>query len=112
MSERISCAIECDFGIWPKSVMLASAQRTEQLKSPTELEFRIKTAVDDWLKNTDQGRAAYQESAQDFNVGDLLQYVGEPSLVERLAEQGVNAFELSAPVQFVGWCHDEHLLQE
>jgi hypothetical protein len=35
--------------------------------------------------------------------------VDEPSLVARLAEQGVNDFELSAPVQLVGWYHDDQL---
>jgi hypothetical protein len=109
MSDRIACAIECDFGIWPKSVMVASAQRTEQLKSPTDLEFRVKTAVDDWLKNTAEGRAAYEKSSQDFNASDLLQHVDESSLVTGLAEQEVNDFELLAPVQLVGWYHDESL---
>jgi hypothetical protein len=80
MTERIACAIECDFGIWPKSVMVASAQRTEQSKSPTDLEFRVKTSVNDWLKNTPEGRVAYQASSQGFNAGDLLQHLGEPSL--------------------------------
>jgi hypothetical protein len=42
MTERIACAIECDFGIWPKSVMVASARRTEQLQFPTDLAFRVK----------------------------------------------------------------------
>jgi hypothetical protein len=112
MSERIACAIECDFGIWPKSVMIASARRTDQLKSPTDLEFRIKTAVNDWLKNTPEGRAAYAESSQDFNAGDLLQHVDERSLVGRLTEQGVTEFTLSTPVQFVGWYHDEQLYEE
>jgi hypothetical protein len=112
VSNRIACAIECDFGIWPKSIMVASAQQTEQLKSPTDLEFRVKTAVDDWLKNTPAGRAAYEESSQDFNVGDLLQHVAEPSLVARLAEQGVDEFDLMPPVQLVGWYHDEHLFLE
>ena len=111
MSERISCAIECDFGIWPKSVMIASAERTEQIRTPTYLDFCVKTAVDDWLKNTAEGRAAYAESSQDFNAGDLLQHAQEPSLVARLAEQGVMKFGLSAPVQLVGWYHDEPLYQ-
>jgi hypothetical protein len=111
MTERIACAIECDFGIWPKSVMVASAQRTEQLKSPTDLEFRVKTSVNDWLKNTPEGRVAYQASSQGFNAGDLLQHLGEPSLVARLSEQGVDEFTLSAAVQLVGWYYDEQLYQ-
>jgi hypothetical protein len=112
MTERIACAIECDFGIWPKSVMIASARRTEQLKSPTDLAFRVRTSVDDWLKNAAEGRAAYETSSQDFKAGDLLQHLREPSLVARLSEQGVDEFTLSAPVQFVGWDHDEQLYDE
>jgi hypothetical protein len=112
MPERIACAIECDFGIWPKSVMVASARSTDQLKSPTDLAFRVKASVDDWLKNTPEGRAAYKTSSHDFNAGDLLQRLGEPSLVARLIEQGVDEFTLSAPVQFVGWYYDEQLYEE
>jgi hypothetical protein len=91
--------------------MIASALRTEQIKSPTDLAFRVKVAVDDWLKNTPAGRAAYEASSQDFNAGDLLGHVEDPTLVARLAEQGVQDFELSAPVQLVSWYHDEPLYE-
>lgn len=112
MSERVACAIDCDFGIWPKSVMIASAQRTAQLTTPGDLAFHVKEAVNDWLQNTPQGQAAYVESCQDFNAGDLLHHHRQVSLVALFAQHGVEHFELSAPVQLTAWCHDESLFRK
>jgi len=112
MSKRVSCAIDCNFGFWPTSVMIASAEWTDQLQSPTDLADQVKAAVDDWLKNSVEGQVAHQKSSQDFNVGDLLQHIEVPSLIARLAARGVTEFTLSEPVQMVGWDHDERLFRE
>jgi hypothetical protein len=111
-SDRIACAIECDFGIWPPSVMIASALRSTMLDSPTALEASVKAAAEDWLRNTAAGQTALRQSSGRFHVGDLRFVLNDSWLVARLADHGVREFMLSDPIQLVGWQHDEPLAAE
>lgn len=49
----------------------------------------LKVAVTEWITSNDDGRAAWQESVKDFNVGDLANYYTNTALSICLADQGI-----------------------
>ena len=56
---------------------------------------RLSRAVGQWIQNTDEGRRAWTESSEDFNVGDLAEYLGRtgkatPALQRFLEKEGIS----------------------
>ena len=55
---------------------------------------RLTRAIEQWIRNTDEGRKAWAESSEDFNVGDLAGYLdgcgkAVPSLQHYLELEGI-----------------------
>ncbi|MEZ8292733.1 hypothetical protein AB6D11_02645 [Vibrio splendidus] len=50
-------------------------------------------ALSDWMNKTVEGRAAYDESCGDFNIGDFAHHEDTPSLIDYL-----NKYNLSANI--------------
>ena len=55
---------------------------------------RLTRAIDGWVRSTDEGRKAWAESSEDFNVGDLAGYLDQcgkavPSLQHYLDLEGI-----------------------
>ena len=55
---------------------------------------RLTRAIDGWVRSTDDGRKAWAESSEDFNVGDLVGYLDQcgravPSLQHYLDLEGI-----------------------
>jgi hypothetical protein len=55
---------------------------------------RLTRAIEQWIGNTEEGRKAWAESSEDFNVGDLAGYLSGsgkavPSLQRYLEQQGI-----------------------
>ena len=75
----------------------------------------VKAALADWRNKTDDGKRAWRQSAEDFNVGDLSIELRDSGLVAELARQGVHklfveTFVDSEPVQ--NWDFDTKLMEE
>ena len=49
----------------------------------------VRRGVTKWVAQTPQGRTAYADSSDDYNVGDLSTDVGDEALVALLAAEGV-----------------------
>lgn len=58
------------------------AQRDQQLD-------RIKTAVNRWVRESDTGARAWEETCEDFNVGDLLLNTNDEDLIRALEVCGI-----------------------
>ncbi|MGR5448545.1 hypothetical protein ACP3V3_01930 [Vibrio sp. PNB22_3_1] len=56
---------------------------------------KLKSAVTKWIKETPQGKIAWNHSCNDLNVGDLASYENEPTLAPYLKEQGIQLKFLS-----------------
>jgi hypothetical protein len=70
-------------------VEIATAARTKG-----DAMQRLARAIDQWIRNTDEGREAWAESNEDFNVGDLAGYLdgcgkAAPSLQRFLKREGI-----------------------
>jgi len=48
---------------------------TTDARTKGEAMQRLTRAIDQWIRNTDEGREAWAESSEDFNVGDLAGYL-------------------------------------
>ena len=67
---------------------------TTDARTKGEAMQRLTRAIDQWIRNTDEGREAWAESSEDFNVGDLagcLDGCGKavPSLQHYLELEGI-----------------------
>lgn len=74
----------------------------------------LQRAVTRWVNETDEGKAAWKESCEDFNVGDLAnQMPFDEKLVEFLSDERIVDLDLNT---FGGgsrhWVHDTHLVDE
>lgn len=50
----------------------------------------LRRAVTKWVRSSWSGARAYEESASDFNVGDLVSHLEDPSLVASLRTYGID----------------------
>ncbi len=73
---------ECTFAV-------VTAQVERDLRDGRTFVQRLVKAVTEWVKTTDEGRAAWKCSFEDLNVGDLVHYVGDPSLDTILTRNGI-----------------------
>lgn len=55
---------------------------------------RLRGAVTDWVAQSEEGAAAWKESSQDFNIGDLAHHDSSPILGGYLARRGIFFLEL------------------
>lgn len=70
-------------------------------------------ALSRWVRETQTGRDAWEESSEDFNVGDLSNYHGDPSLTPILADVGI--MDLRVKVYSADrstWTFDTVLIEE
>ena len=61
----------------------------EQSQDPKVLMEKFKAAVTDWINFTDEGKAAWNCSCGDFNIGDFASYENDQKLNECLAKEGL-----------------------
>lgn len=57
---------------------------------------RVQEAVTDWILESQDGMKAWQDSCEDFNIGDMSTYMDE-ELVRCLAGRGILAPNLLSP---------------
>ena len=55
--------------------VLRVVEITTDARTKGEAMQRLTRAIDQWIRNTDEGREAWAESSEDFNVGDLAGYL-------------------------------------
>lgn len=89
---------------------------TERVMTDAELRDAVSQAVLNWREKTEEGKMAWEESCEDFNIGDLVDYVEfaiEPNLKEELEAVGVHdlhiethGFEARMPTM---WSYDDIL---
>jgi len=74
--------------------VLRVVEITTDARTKGEAMQRLTRAIDQWIRNTDEGREAWAESSEDFNVGDLAGYLdgcgkAVPSLQHHLKGEGI-----------------------
>ena len=74
--------------------VLRVVEITTDARTKGEAMQRLTRAIDQWIRNTDEGREAWAESSEDFNVGDLAGYLdgcgkAVPSFQHYLKGEGI-----------------------
>lgn len=88
------------------AIVTVESERTQE---PRLLLQVIKAAVTTWVNTTQEGKEAFADSEEDFNIGDLAHYDDEESLKLCLLEEGlvISVETASSPAMF---SYDEHLV--
>lgn len=54
----------------------------------------LKRAVTNWVCSTSQGKKAWEDSSENFNIGDLANCTGDSTLKPYLAKEGITYLEI------------------
>ena len=76
------------------TVAILTCNRTSDIADAAALREALKKAVSDWVDRTSDGRDAYAENGNDFNVGDLAQWDDDPTLLKFMALHGITGFTI------------------
>ena len=97
------------------TVAILTCNRTSDIADAAGFRDALKKAVSDWVDRTTDGRDAYAENGNDFNLGDLAQLEDDPTLLKFMALHGITGFAIQvfcdtepAP----GWDYDDNLIDE
>ena len=93
-------------------VEISDAAADKGLSSVMPFLAALKAALTQWVQTTDGGKEAWEESNEDFNIGDLSNQSLEP-INEILAKQGVRITDIevhSMDGTSEGWSYDTVLV--
>ena len=81
--------------------LLVMAFKTrDDLAKPSDVLAALRRALSKWASTTEEGRAAWEESSEDYNIGDFLGDCENPQVLALLQEEGILhvevAYELSS----------------
>jgi hypothetical protein len=94
---------------------VVSCRRTEEVRRAGQLLALFSAAVTDWVKETDAGKAAYANSSEDYNVGDLSTDIDDDTLQPFLERHGLFDIEIEtfSETDFQNdWTYDTHLVAD
>lgn len=87
----------------------------KHVSSETGFFQRLTDAVTEWVKATQAGQRAWEESSQDLNIGDLSGYCKNKALQPILASHGIMRLDIETHVrleQRAAHTYDTHLVDE
>jgi len=97
------------------TVAILTCNKTKGIPDASALRAALGKAVSDWVDRTTDGREAYAENGNDFNLGDLTEWDDDPTLLEFLKLHGITGFGIQvfcdtepAPA----WDYDDNLVEE
>lgn len=93
------------------TVAIISASFLDADKSKSNFLGRLQAALSHWASTTEEGADAYEESSEDFNIGDLSLHVDDKQLQNILSEYGIKGLEISTHEDVSSeWSFDTHLI--
>jgi hypothetical protein len=101
------------------TLAVVEAKVVAGLTEDTAFLAALKKALTKWQQTTDEGKEAWEESSEDFNVGDLSNYeLRKGTLRKLLAERGINKLEIDIKSRSGGmgasigaWSYDTVLIE-
>lgn len=85
----------------------------EQVNDIHALFGGIQQAVTGWSRQTEIGKSVIQTNGMDFNVGDLVEWASDKTLVPFLREQGIQSVSVETFSDTTGhsWEFDDRLIE-
>ncbi len=73
----------------------------------------VRDSVTEWVKTTELGRAEYERTSHDFNIGDLALSLTDADLDRLLGERGIWNLQIDSVYsdQAGEWMFDDHLVK-
>jgi hypothetical protein len=68
---------------------IVACDESWSVKTPTDIRHKIRHAVTEWMKTSPEGRQAWKDASEDFNVGDLSNHLADRDLQRCLSQRGV-----------------------
>lgn len=94
---------------WPDEFIPAHLVLKCKYEEPGQAVALFREAVGEWLQTTKTGQAAWRESSEDFNYGDLTSYLGDRDLIKICVSKGFYVADINRldPATRVGeyWDH-------
>lgn len=72
----------------------------------------LKSAITQWVANTEEGKAAYEASSEDYNIGDFVDDYDNYSLKPYLASAGIARIKLETLCPDHSQSYDMHLVDD
>lgn len=97
------------------TLAIVTVRKTDTVNHPDQLLNLFRTAVTQWVRETEEGAKAYEDSSEDFNIGDLAQEMPNPQLQYFFNGQGLFdiKIEIIANSDYQDdWTYDTHLVEE
>jgi hypothetical protein len=74
-------AVQREGDLFPQVVAIVTAVVNDNaITNQEELLSELRAGVTAWIRSTKEGKKAWRDSVQDFNIGDLMNYDFEPIL--------------------------------
>lgn len=72
----------------------------------------VERAITRWVKETPEGREAYEESSEDYNIGDFVDDYQSESLAAYLIKEGIAGLDLTTLCPDETNTYDHHLVDD
>lgn len=89
--------------------VVVSCDKTRQIENGNQLEEALVRAVTNWIKTTEEGKAAFQYATDDLNIGDLLSHLDDENLARAMENEGIKSFQVMQP-DVCDWNYDTPLV--
>ena len=90
------------------ALVTANVNRTG-LKNEINFLNALTRSISEWIKTSDAGKMALEDSSENFNVGDLSNWTEELSLKKCLENEGITEFNVditSKNIVSTNWMYD------
>lgn len=92
---------------------MVSFDKTRLVYDEDSLKTSVKRALVYWIQNTEAGKKAWENSRKNFNIGDLINGLGDEDLQKALTHQGVVGLKINVISGSSGtWEFDDILYQD
>lgn len=97
------------FGGMLENLMCIDIEFTDKKMDATETYTAIEDACTKWANETPEGRKAWEDSSEDFNIGDLAIEIC-PTLRSYLYKEGISEIEFEQAERSQLNYYDQHLI--
>lgn len=95
------------------TLAIVTVRRTDTVRHPDQLLDLFRNAVTAWVRETKEGAEAYENSSEDFNIGDLAVIMPNPQLQFYFNGQGLYDINIETIVNTDyqdNWTYDTRLV--
>lgn len=112
ISNRLDIVVFCKEST-PRTVAIMHCDKTGNVETPEQFHQALREAVCSWVQMTTDGRDAYKEASNNFNLADLWSWASDPTLLKILRLHGILNFRMKCycdPDPIQDWWYNDNLV--